>query len=63
MIVAVAEAFINQQILPTNNRIFIAKMVHEGKKMALLDWYLPSISEVSSEDGEGETSAWTCPMG
>lgn len=58
LIVAVAEAFINQQILPTNNRIFIAKMVHEGKKMALLDWYLPSISEVEKMGYSKEKWQW-----
>lgn len=68
LIVAVAETFINQQIPPIINRSFIAKMVHEGKKMALLDWYLPTISEVEkmgySQDKwqwavENEAQIWT----
>ncbi|MDP5093526.1 MAG: gliding motility lipoprotein GldB [Polaribacter sp.] len=58
LVVAVAEAIINQQIPPTNNRSFIAKMVHEGKKMALLDWYLPTISEVEKIGYSQEKWQW-----
>ena len=58
LIVTIAETFINQQIRPTINRSFIAKMVHEGKKMALLDWYLPSISEVEKIGYSQEKWQW-----
>ncbi|PQJ75799.1 gliding motility lipoprotein GldB [Polaribacter gangjinensis] len=58
LIVTIAETFINQQIRPTINRSFIAKMVHEGKKIALLDWYLPSISEVEKMGYSKEKWQW-----
>ncbi len=58
LIVAVAEAFINQQISPINNRSFISKMVHEGKKMALLDWYLPTISDAEKMGYTQEKWQW-----
>jgi gliding motility-associated lipoprotein GldB len=45
MIVDVANAVIDKQLYPSNKRDFIAKMIHEGKKMYLLDMYLPSISD------------------
>lgn len=45
LIVAVAEAMISQQLPLSNNRSFVAKMIYEGKKMALLDAYLPSIEQ------------------
>ncbi|WP_445747691.1 gliding motility lipoprotein GldB [Polaribacter sp.] len=58
LIVAVAETFINQQIPPIINRSFIAKMVHEGKKIALLDWYLPTISEAEKMGYSQEKWQW-----
>jgi gliding motility-associated lipoprotein GldB len=45
MIVDVANAIIDKQVYPSNKRDFIAKMIYEGKKMYLLDRYLPSISD------------------
>lgn len=45
LIVDVANAIIEQQIQPTNKRRFIDKMIYEGKKMYLLDAYLPEVSE------------------
>ena len=45
MIVDVANAVIDKQVYPSNKRDFVAKMIHEGKKMYLLDSYLPSISD------------------
>jgi gliding motility-associated lipoprotein GldB len=58
LMVSVASSIINQQILPSNNRSFIAKMIHEGKKMALLDWYLPSFSEVEKIGYSKEKFDW-----
>ena len=58
LIVAVAETFINQQIPTIINRSFIAKMVHEGKKIALLDWYLPTISEAEKMGYSQEKWQW-----
>jgi len=45
LIVDVGEAISGTQIPLSNNRTFIGKMIHEGKKIALLDWYLPAVSE------------------
>ncbi|KGL58655.1 gliding motility protein GldB [Polaribacter sp. Hel1_85] len=45
IIVDVANSIIDKQLLSINNRSFIGKMIHEGKKMYLLDMYLPSISD------------------
>lgn len=45
LIVDVAKAFINSQIPPNRNRRFLDKMIFEGKKMYLLDMYLPEVSD------------------
>lgn len=45
IIVDVANSIIEKQLLPLSNRSFIGKVIHEGKKMYLLDMYLPSISD------------------
>lgn len=45
LIVDVAEAIIGKKTPFSNNRTFVGKMIHEGKKIALLDWYLPAVSE------------------
>ena len=44
LIVDVANAIIDQQVDPSSKRRFIDKMIFEGKKMYLLDLYLPTIS-------------------
>lgn len=44
IIVDVANAIINKQISQSPKRRFIDKMIHEGKKMYLLDIYLPKVS-------------------
>ena len=44
LIVDVANAFIAKQIKPLNKRRFIDKMIYEGKKMYLLDSYLPKVT-------------------
>ncbi len=46
IIVDVANAVINKQMPPNNERSFINKMIYEGKKMYLLDAYLPEVSDV-----------------
>lgn len=43
LIVDVANAFINKQVSPNNKRTFLDKMIYEGKKMYLLDRYLPDV--------------------
>ena len=45
LVVDVANAIINKQVHPSNKRRFIDKMIFEGKKMYLLDLYLPTISD------------------
>ncbi|QTD38718.1 gliding motility lipoprotein GldB [Polaribacter batillariae] len=45
IIVDVANAIIEKQIAPSRDRSFIGKMIFEGKKMYLLDLYLPLISD------------------
>ena len=44
VVVDVANAIIEKQIYPSNKRRFIDKMIYEGKKMYLLDLYLPNVS-------------------
>lgn len=45
LIVAVAAAIINKQMPSYKERSFVGKMIDEGKKMYLLDSYLPTISD------------------
>ena len=45
IVVDVADEIIAQQIRPSQKRRFIDKMIFEGKKMYLLDLYLPSIPD------------------
>ncbi|MDY0781610.1 gliding motility lipoprotein GldB [Tenacibaculum sp. IB213877] len=45
LIVDVANAIINKKVMPTAKRNFIDKMIFEGKKMYLLDLFLPGISD------------------
>ena len=45
IVVDVANAIIDSQIKPLTNRSFLAKMIHEGKKLYLLDLYLPLKSD------------------
>ena len=45
IIVDVANSIIKKQLAPFPNRSFIGKIIHEGKKMYLLDMYLPEVSD------------------
>lgn len=46
IVVDVAQEIISRQVSPyTNDRSFLGKMIEEGKKMYLLDLYLPSVSD------------------
>ena len=45
IVVDVANAIVDSQIKPLTNRSFLAKMIHEGKKLYLLDLYLPLKSD------------------
>lgn len=46
LIVDVAKVFIEWKLQPKVNRSFISKMIYEGKKMYLLDLYLPEVKDV-----------------
>ena len=58
LIVDVANAFIDRQILPSLKRRFIDKMIHEGKKMYLLDAYLPVVSDQEKIGYSAEKYNW-----
>jgi gliding motility-associated lipoprotein GldB len=45
IIIDVANSISENQLLPLSNRSFIGKMIHEGKKMYVLDMYLPNVSD------------------
>ena len=45
LIVDVANSIIEKQLPPSFDRSFIGQMIYEGKKMYLLDRYLPTISD------------------
>lgn len=45
IVVDVANAIVDKQIYSSNKRRFIDKMISEGKKMYLLDLYLPEVSD------------------
>ncbi|TMM29634.1 gliding motility lipoprotein GldB [Polaribacter aestuariivivens] len=58
IVVDAANAIIAKQIIPSNNRSFISKMIEEGKKMYLLDMYLPSISDKEKIGFEANKYDW-----
>ncbi|WP_397445543.1 gliding motility lipoprotein GldB [Polaribacter sp. R77954] len=58
LIVDVAEAIINQQTPPLHKRRFIDKMIYEGKKMYLLDRYLPALSDQEKIGYTSEKYNW-----
>ena len=43
IIVDVANTMIEKQLIPFSNRSFLSKMIYEGKKLYVLDLYLPTI--------------------
>lgn len=45
LIIDVAKTIINQQIPTSSKRRFIDKLIYEGKKMYMLDRYLPEVSD------------------
>ena len=58
LIVDVANAIISKQISTTNDRSFLEKMINEGKKMYLLDAYLPEIPDKEKIGYEEDKIAW-----
>lgn len=59
LIVDVANAFVNRQVPPKLNRRFIDKIIYEGKKMYLLDKYLPNISDKEKIGYSAQKYDWT----
>ncbi len=45
IIVDVAKSIINAQMFPVKQRTFVDKMIYKGKKMYLLDAYLPMVTD------------------
>jgi gliding motility-associated lipoprotein GldB len=58
IIVDVANAIIEQQLPPNRERSFLNKMIYEGKKMYLLDAYLPRLSDREKIGYNEEKYAW-----
>ncbi|MCD9583688.1 gliding motility lipoprotein GldB [Tenacibaculum maritimum] len=59
LIVDVANAIIKKQLKPSLNRVFLYKMIYEGKKMYLLDAYLPAVSDKEKIGYAAEKFQWT----
>lgn len=59
IVVDVANAIIDKQIPPNSERTFINKMIYEGKKMYLLDAYLPIVSDQEKIGYLNEKINWT----
>ena len=58
LIVDVANAFISKQIYGSKDRAFVAKMVTEGKKLYLLDVYLPASKAIHKIGYSQEKMDW-----
>lgn len=58
LVVDVANSIIDVQLPATNTRRFVDKMIFEGKKMYLLDSYLPDISELEKIGYSSEKLDW-----
>jgi gliding motility-associated lipoprotein GldB len=58
LIVNVAEAIIDRQISNSKDRSFVGKMIYEGKKMYLLDMYLPSVKDKEKIGYEDDKFNW-----
>jgi gliding motility-associated lipoprotein GldB len=58
LIVDVAEAIVERQILNFKERSFVGKMIYEGKKMYLLDLYLPSVKDKEKIGFEDDKFNW-----
>ena len=58
LVVDVAREIVKNQIPLSNNRSFVNKMIFEGKKMYLLDAYLPLVSDKEKIGFAEEKLAW-----
>ncbi|QVY64927.1 gliding motility lipoprotein GldB [Polaribacter sp. Q13] len=59
IIVDVANSIINKQVVPLPTRSFLSKMIQEGKKMYLLDMYLPAVPDKLKIGYSSENMDWT----
>ena len=59
IVVDVANAIIDKQMPPNSERVFINKMIYEGKRMYLLDAYLPTVSDSEKIGYKPEKLNWT----
>ncbi len=58
LVVDVANTFVSQQVSPVKQRSFVAKMVIEGKKLFLLDKYLPEVNDAIKIGYSSEKFNW-----
>jgi gliding motility-associated lipoprotein GldB len=58
MIVDVAKSIIDKQVVQTMDRSFLGKMIYEGKKLYLLDLYLPRVSDKEKMGYSKEKLDW-----
>ena len=58
IVVDVAKAFIEKQIPNSQDRSFVSKMIHEGKKMYFLDIYLPGVTDKEKIGFEQDKFNW-----
>lgn len=58
IVVDVASTIINKQVMPNLDRSFLAKMIYQGKKMYLLDAYLPTVSDREKIGYTPEKNNW-----
>lgn len=58
IIVDVANAIIEKQVQESNQRTFLSKMIARGKRLYLLDLYLPEIEDVEKIGYESEKFNW-----
>ena len=58
IIVDVTNAIIEKQVIPNLDRTFLGKIISEGKKMYLLDVYLPKVSDKEKTGYSQEKLDW-----
>jgi len=58
IVVDVANAILKKQLPLNTDRTFLGKMIYEGKKLYLLDRYLPMVSEKEKIGYEEQKLAW-----
>lgn len=58
LIVDVASAIIEKQVFENSDRTFLGKMIYEGKKMYLLDMYLPKVLDKEKAGYSQEKLNW-----